>query len=415
MNKNFVVKNRQKLCKQMVDNSILVFFAGKAKHRSADQGYEFTPNRNFWYLTSLDKEEYVLVITKFHGKVDEILFINEPNPDIEKWTGIRLRVEEVKEISGIQKIRFLSDFNNYFVKVLQDTYFENIYLDTIYQEEGFTSNGLEFAKYIQTHFPHLNVKSTNQIIYDLRTIKEDIEIEYIKKAIDITNIGIQNIMKNASPGILERQLEAYYDFSIKYHGANHRSFKTIMASGKNAVILHYEENKAIIEDNTLILFDLGSEYEYYCSDISRTIPANGKFTPRQIEVYESVLRVNEAMIKMVKPGLLWKDFLGIAKDMLADECIKLGLITDKKDVDKYYYHGVGHYLGLDVHDVGRRDNLERSFEKGMVITVEPGLYIAEEGIGIRIEDDVLVTETGHENLSKDIIKSVDDIENFMKK
>ncbi len=415
MNKNFVIKNRQKLYEKMLDNSILVLFAGKAKHRSADQGYEFTPNRDFWYLTSLDKEEYILVISKFQGKVFEQLFINEPNPDIEKWTGIRLKVDEVKEISGIENVKFINDFNNYFIRIVKDTYFENIYLDTFYHEDNFTSNGLEFSKYVKTHFPHLNVESANQIIYDLRTIKEDIEIEYIKKAIDITNIGIQNILKHATPRILERQLEAYYDFSIKYHGANNRSFKTIMASGKNAVILHYEENKAIIEDNTLIMFDLGSEYEYYCSDISRTIPANGKFTPRQKEVYESVLRVNEKMINLVKPGLLWKDFLDTAKEMLAEECIKLGLITDKSDVDNYYYHGVGHYLGLDVHDVGRRDGLLRPFEKGMVVTVEPGLYIAEEGIGIRIEDDVLVTETGHENLSKDIIKSVAEIENFMKK
>ena len=175
------------------------------------------------------------------------------------------------------------------------------------------------------------------------------------------------------------------------------------------------ENDNVLEDGKLVLFDLGAEYKHYCADISRTIPVNGKFTPRQKEVYESVLRVNEEIIKMIKPGLKYKDFLDTAKDMLADECIKLGLITDKKDVGKYYYHGVGHCLGLDVHDVGRREFLEREFEPGMVVTVEPGLYIAEEEIGVRIEDDILVTETGYENLSKDIIKTVKDIEDYMKK
>ena len=222
-------------------------------------------------------------------------------------------------------------------------------------------------------------------------------------------------MKNSRPSLYERQLDAYFDFSIKFNGANCKSFNTIAASGKNGTILHYEENDSIMEDNTLVLLDLGCEYKHYCSDITRTIPVNGKFTPRQKEVYESVLIVNEEVIKMIKPGLLYQDFQSKAKDMLAEECIKLGLITDKNEVGKYYYHGVGHFLGLDVHDVGRIDMGERAFEPGMIFTVEPGLYIAEEGIGIRIEDDVLVTDDGYENLSKDIIKSVSDIEQFMSK
>ncbi len=412
MNKNLVIKNRQKFLSQMQEDSILVLFAGKASHRSADQAYQFTPNRNFYYLTGIEREEFVLLMWKYQGKAFEQLFITKPDPNIEKWTGIRMRLEEVKEVSGIEQISFTESFSNLFNQILYQGHFKTIYLDTEFHE-GTISRGLEFSEEVIKQFPYLNILSASQILSDLRVVKEKDEIEFMKKAIAITKLGIESLMKNAHAGIYEKQLEAYYDFTIKYNMADSPSFKTIAASGKNAVILHYEENNHLLEDGNLILFDLGVEYHHYCSDISRTIPVNGKFTPRQKAVYESVLKVNEAIIKMIKPGLAFKEFLDIAKDMLADECIKLGLITDKNDVGKYYYHGVGHFLGLDVHDVGRRDFLERKFEPGMVLTVEPGLYIEEEGIGVRIEDDVLVTENGYENLSKDIIKSVDDIETFM--
>mgnify|MGYP000906749887 CR=1 FL=1 len=411
--KTLVTNNRKKLLSQLEENSLLVLFAGKAAHRSADQSYEFTPNRNFYYLTGIDREEFILLLFKYDGKVREHLFITEPNPDIEKWIGIRLRTDEAKKISGIENISYVDSFNAFFSSVLGAHYFENIYLDTEYIKDSYQP-GLAFAKEVRDNYPHLRLLSASNIIFDLRTIKEKQEVEYLKKAIAITKTGIEAIMKNSRGGIYEKQLEAYYDFEIKYNLANSRSFKTIMASGKNATILHYEENNQVLEDGKLVLFDLGAEYNYYCSDITRTIPINGKFTPRQKEVYESVLRVNEAMIEFIKPGVIYKDFLDTAKDLLAEECIKLGLITDKKAVDKYYYHGVGHFLGLDVHDVGRREFLERKFVPGMVLTVEPGLYIAEEEIGIRIEDDVLVTENGHENLSKAIIKSVADIEAFMR-
>ncbi|HEY8365451.1 MAG TPA: aminopeptidase P family protein [Haloplasmataceae bacterium] len=410
--KDLVIKNRQKMFKNMKDNSLLVLFAGRAAHRSADQAYEFTPNRNFYYLTGLDREEFILVMSKFDGYMKEQLFITKPDPDIEKWIGIRMRIDEAKEASGIDNVAYVEAFPSYFNSLLSNHYFENIYVDTEYHEDV-RKLGLKFAEEIREKHPHLRILSASNIIHELRVIKEKQEIEYMKKAIEITKHGIEAIMKNCRSGIYEKQLEAYYDFAIKYHLADSRSFKTIMASGKNATILHYEENNHLLEDGNLVLFDLGAEYKHYCSDITRTIPINGKFSPRQKEVYESVLRVNETMIKMIKPGLLYKTFLDTAKDLLAEECIKLGLITDKKDVGKYYYHGIGHFLGLDVHDVGIREFGERKFEPGMVVTVEPGLYIAEENIGVRIEDNVLVTEDGSENLSKDIIKSVHDIEAFM--
>ncbi|MGL4373555.1 MAG: M24B family metallopeptidase, partial [Turicibacter sp.] len=237
-------------------------------------------------------------------------------------------------------------------------------------------------------------------------------IEQMKIAIDKTRIGIEALMKQSKPGMKEYQLEAHYDFAIKTEGVKKTSFHTIAASGANATILHYGENNCEMQDGDLILFDLGCEWNNYCSDISRTFPVNGKFSDRQKAVYQVVLDTQMAIVEMLKPGLDMAEVNAKARKMLADGCKTLGLIENDEDLVKYYYHGIGHYLGLDTHDVGGRGGV---LKPGMVITVEPGLYIAEESIGIRIEDDVLITEDGHINLSKDIIKSVEEIEAFMAK
>ena len=220
-------------------------------------------------------------------------------------------------------------------------------------------------------------------------------------------------MNNAKPGLKEYELEAYFDFECKRSGAKDLAFSTIAAAGKNATILHYVSNDSEIKENDLILFDLGAQWNLYNADITRTFPANGKFTDRQKEVYEAVLRVNKAVIEKIKPGIVYKELNAWAKDLIAEECIKLGIIKEKEEVSKYYWHSIGHNLGLNTHDLEPQGR-EFVFEKGMVFTVEPGIYISEEGIGIRIEDDVLVTENGCEVLTKDMIKEVKDIEEFMK-
>ncbi|MGL5647308.1 MAG: M24B family metallopeptidase, partial [Clostridium sp.] len=216
------------------------------------------------------------------------------------------------------------------------------------------------------------------------------------------------------PGMKEYETEAYYEFECRRNGVKDYAFKTIAAAGVNATTLHYVDNNDTLKDGDLILFDLGAQWNYYNGDISRTIPINGKFSKRQKEVYEAVLSVNERVIEAMKPGVNFIDLNNKATEWIAEECIKLGLMEDKKDVRKYYFHSIGHSLGLDTHDI---DNPRRNtiLEPGMVYTVEPGIYIPEEGIGIRIEDDVLITEEGHDVLTKDMIKSVKDIENFMKK
>ena len=242
-------------------------------------------------------------------------------------------------------------------------------------------------------------------------IKEDCEIEKIEKAIDITKKGIYAMMSNSKSGMMEYEIEAYFDFELKRNGVKDYAFKSIAASGKNGTVLHYSDNNCKTNDNDLILFDVGAQWGYYNGDITRTFPVNGKFTPRQKEIYNIVLEGQRKVIKAIKPGLEFKRLNEILKEHYALELKKIGLISCDDEVSKYYYHSVSHMLGLETHDVGRHN--EGLLQEGMVFTVEPGLYIAEEEIGIRIEDNIVVTSDGCRILSKDIIRTVDEIESFM--
>lgn len=411
MDKKFFLENRKKLMELISDNSVVVLFSGEAPQRSADQKYKYTPNRNFYYLTGLDRENFILLITKNEGKIEESLFIEKSDSKLEKWIGKRMSKDKAKQKSGIDDIKFIDEFEQHFNLLHLKNSFENLYIDAEKRNwKGSNTLALVFADEVTSKYPFLSVKNIYHLISDLRTLKTNEEIEKIRKAIHITGEGIKSLMKNVKPGMMEYQLEAYYDFTTKRLGAKELAFHTIAASGKNATVLHYEENSCRIEDNTLILFDLGVEYDYYCSDISRTFPANGKFTERQKEIYNIVLKAQLETIKAIKPGIEFKELNNITKKVLTNECKRIGLIKEDSEISRYYYHGVSHFLGLDTHDVGSYDT---KLKPGMVLTIEPGLYIEEEGIGVRIEDDILVTEDGYENLSKDIIKTVEEIEEFM--
>lgn len=412
MDKDFFIGRRKKLMDEFYNNSMVVLFSGKSKHRSADQEYPFTVNRNFYYMTGLERQEFILVIQKNgNGEATETIFIEEADPVREKWIGKRMREDEAKNISGIESVKFLNGFKGFFNQQVMKNNIEYIYLDL--ERRSFNwSDALshDFAKEIKENYPELDIKNIYNNIVELRMIKAKDEIDNIRKAIQITGEGIKSLMKNSVPGMKEYQLEAHFDFTCKTLGARNLAFPTIAASGANATVLHYEDNNCEIKDGDLVLFDLGAEHENYCADITRTFPVNGKFTQRQKQIYNIVLKAMEETIKGVKPGITFTQLNDITKKVLADECKKIDLIKEDKDLSKYYYHGVSHSLGLDTHDVFISDTVLKA---GMVLTIEPGLYIEEEGIGIRIEDDVVVTEDGCENLSADIIKKVEDIEAFM--
>ena len=407
MKSGFYKNNREKVLNKIKDNSLLILFAGKAPKKTADEKYPFTPNRNFYYLTGVDEEDHILVLSKLNGITKEYLFIKEIDPIREKWEGKTIRKEEVPNICEIEDVRYLGDFNSFIDRIILNKEEINLYLDL---EKGNAS--YDFLNEIKNKYYNINIKNIYNLIGSLRLIKTEEEVERVRKAISITIDGVKELMKNSKAGIKEYELESYFDFVCKKNGVKDLAFKTIAAAGKNATVLHYVTNDSELKDGDLILFDLGAQYKYYNGDISRTFPINGKFTDRQKEVYNAVLRVNEKVIEEMKPGVSFLELNKKAKEWIAEECISLGLMTSKEDVSKYYYHSIGHSLGMDTHDI-EPENRDVIFETGMIYTVEPGIYIEEEGIGIRIEDDVLITDNGYEVLTKGMIKTVEEIEEFM--
>lgn len=410
MEKENYIKNRRKIIDSMKDNSLLVLFAGMAPRKSGDETYAFTPNRNFYYATGIDEQKDILLIYKINSKrFLEIVFINRFDEFKAKWVGKSLTKEEATSLSGVDTINYLDEFNEVFSRLASRS--ERIYLDL--ERQGYeeaTTVPQNFASNVKEKYPAIKIKNIYENIAKLRMVKSKDEIVEIEKAISITAKGVEMLMENAKSGILESSLEAYFDFAIKQNGAKDFAFKTIAASGKNATVLHYSSNDSIIKKGDLILFDLGAEFNYYKSDITRTFPVEGKFSQRQKEIYEIVLKGQELVFSLIRPGTTLLVINEELTKYYAKELKRIGLIKYDQEVSKYYYHSVSHHLGLDTHDA---NVVALPLEEGNVITVEPGLYIEEESIGIRIEDDALVTKDGCRNLSSQIIKSVEEIERFM--
>ena len=406
---------RKHLMEKVNNQSIVVLFSGRQLKKTADQFFPFVINRNFFYLTGLNEANMALVMIRANNQIKEIIFKEIRSKERALWDGELLSPEEVSRISQVDEVRDIKDLDSFISSITssnrQAVYGKLTDLHLDLESNDLTSIAYQFEKDITKVHPYLNINNIHQEIAALRMIKSADEVEAIKKAIDITKLGLETIMKELKPGMYEYQVEAHYNFVLKSFNTE-TSFDTICASGHNATVLHYVSNDSIIPENSLLLLDLGVNYNNYASDISRTYPTSGKFTKRQKEIYELVLKANKETIEMLKPGVTWKEFNDFSKDILASGLIKLGLIKEKEELTKYYYHSIGHFLGLDVHDVGL---YQRPLEAGMIVTVEPGLYISEENIGIRIEDDILITEDGSINLSQAIIKEVKDIEEFMNK
>lgn len=412
MNKDFFKKNRLKLSMELVNGSILIMFAGKAPKKSNDYNYKFTPNRNFYYLCGIDEEHINLVVIKDrNGNIEERLYIREYDEKRAKWVGKSISVDKAKKVSGIDDIRYIDNFKSDLNSLISTKNLTHIYLDLEKDsyEDNLTPNGF-FSKDLKERYSQVYVHNVYPKLCILRMCKEKEEVKKIKIAIDKTRLGIESMMKNAKPGIMEYQLESYFDFELKNNGVKDFSFPSIIASGQNGTILHYEDNNCEIEDNSLVLCDVGAAWNYYHGDITRTFPINGKFTERQKQIYNVVLNAELETIKALRPGHTFISINEVTKKALADGLIELGIMKDESELSNYYYHQVSHHLGLDTHDV---EDYDAPFEEGMVLTVEPGLYLSEEGIGIRIEDDVVITKDGCKVLSEGIIKTIEDIEAFM--
>ncbi len=410
----FFITNRQKLASRLPENSAAVIFSGKAPLKRGDEYYPFSPDRNFYYLTDIARENCILVMMKTAYDVHQTLFIPRDNGVLAKWVGANMTEQEATALSGITDIRPIDAFAEDFASMLFSNPLTTLALDLEHRQwDDAPSPALRFAAQCRKKYPAFTYLNLYPIFSDLRLIKEPLEIARMRKAMDITRQGIEAMMANAKAGMHEYEIEAYFDFTLLQNGVRNKAFSTIAAAGKRGTILHYTENNGKTADGDLLLVDCGAQVDWYNGDISRTFPVNGKFTEQQKLVYHIVLDGQQKVIDAIRPGLPFARLNEILKEHYLIALQKIGLAKTMADVQKYYYHGVSHYLGAETHDIGRYT--ERTLKAGMVLTVEPGLYIEEWGIGIRIEDDVLVTENGCEVMTKDMIKTVEEIEAFMAK
>ena len=403
---------RQKVIKSLPSNGAVIIFSGRAPMCSEDEAYPFSVNKNFYYLTGLEKEDMALLMYSIDGITREILFIQPYDEKLARWVGGRMSKQEARDVCEIEDIRDYENLDNVVSSLMNSARRDNnfkFYFDLWqYYMNQESSSASQYAKKLQDIYPGVVIKDIYPVLTHLRLIKDEYEISCIRKAIHTTNMGIQQMMRSAKPGINEMTMEGVFDFVLRQSLCKETAFKTIAASGERATILHYSDNNQLMKDGELFLCDLGATYNQYKADISRTFPVNGKFSERQKEIYQIVLNAQKIVQDNARVGIKIKDLNQMVIDYYKIELPKHGL---NEDVSEYYFHGCSHHLGLDTHDVD--GGLGATLEAGMVITNEPGLYISSEGIGIRIEDDLLITGTGAEVLSSEIIKEINEIEEFM--
>lgn len=410
---------REKLFELLSNNSLSIVYAGASKIRSEDENFPFFANRNFFYLTGIEQENSILVMVKTPGEHRTILFIDEYNEVKERWTGKRLPFDVAGQIAGIDSVYSTEKFQNMMDMIIdpkKEMYgkINTLYLDLSNEIKIATNySTLMLAGEFESKYPELNIQNIYPLIVSLRMVKSQTEVNNTIEAINITNTGINDLLLNMRVGMSEYELSNRFEYFGKNHNRSELSFETICATGIDATVMHHpiKQQTRNLASGDLVLFDLGYKYNGYSADISRTYPVDGVFTDKQRAVYEAVLNCNKAVIEMIKPGISIKDLQDFALEFLKNEAVRLNLISADEDIKKYYIHNVSHYLGLDTHDVGDRT---APLKPGNIITVEPGLYFVKDEIGVRIEDDVLVTEDGSDCLSKNIVKEIADVEKLLK-
>jgi len=417
------IENRKKLIEQLKPGSITVFNSNDIQPTNADGTMIFRQNSDIFYLTGIDQEESILVLfSDFPDeKMREILFLRETNEEIAIWEGHKYTKEEATETSGIQNIKWLSDFESTFNTLMSEA--ENVYLNTNEHTRRplieVETRDKRFIKWCKNKYPLHNYIRIAPIIYNLRMIKSEIEIELMQIACDITEIGFRRILEFVEPGIYEYEIEAEFIHEFIRRRSRGFAYTPIIASGFNACVLHYIENKDQCKEGDVLLLDVGAEYANYNADLTRSIPVNGRFTPRQKDVYNAVLKVQREAFDMLRPENVIPKYHKEVGKIMESELLGLGLI-DKTDIKnqnpekpafkKYFMHGTSHHLGLDVHDVGSHF---RKFEENMLFTVEPGIYIREEDLGVRIENDIVIKKDGIHDLMANIPVEAEEIEEIM--
>jgi Xaa-Pro aminopeptidase len=424
INKELFINNRKNLVKELKKNSVAVLNANDIMPTNSDGTMRFRQNSDLFYLSGVDQEETILVLCpdfpdkKYH----EVLFIRETNEQIATWEGHKLTKEEAREATGIETVLWVSEFPRMFNTMMVMGNVEYVYLNTndhYRADPSIGSRDSRFIEFCQKKYPLHKYERLAPIMHALRSVKSQFEIELMQKACDITEKAFRRVLKFVKPGVKEFEIEAEYAHEFLRNASRGFAYDPIIASGPDSCVLHYIDNKKECKSGDVLLLDVAAEFANYNSDLTRTIPVNGKFTQRQKEIYNAVLRVKRAAMSLLKPGVAYYDYHKEVQKIMEDELISLKLI-DKHDVKKqnpdkpllmkYYMHGTSHMLGLDVHDVG---SMYQKIKPGMVWTVEPGIYIKEEGLGIRIENNVVVTETGINDLMKNIPIEAEEIEDIM--
>ena len=409
------LQRRKALLETKEGPCMICIFSGNAPMKSLDSSYPFYVDRNFFYLTGIDRENMILMLRKApDGTTSETLYIEPYDEILAKWVGGRMKADEATEISGIRAVRNVEDFNgdlNSGINVSRGMGKLTVWLDLWrHRQDQADTPAHTLAAHLQKRYPAVGIEDIFGDMAAMRAIKSDSEIAQMRKAQEATKNAIIAMLRHAKAGINERELEGAFDFSLMQQGVREHAFPSIVAGGGRATVLHYENNNQPVKDGEMVLIDLGSAHNHYCADISRTFPVNGKFTDRQKQLYNTVLAAQQLVIDTAKPGMTLQELNQLVIDYYESKLPELDLRGTVRD---YYYHNVSHQLGLDTHDICSTN--ERTLKPGMVITVEPGMYIAEEGIGIRIENDVLITENGAIDLSAEIPKTVEDIESIMAK
>ncbi|HEX8577374.1 MAG TPA: aminopeptidase P family protein [Flavobacterium sp.] len=423
INNALFVKNRQKFVAQMKPDSVAVFNSNDNYPVSADTTLPFAQHRDIFYLSGVDQEESILLLFPDapYDNLKEILFLRETNEHIAIWEGEKLTKEKASEVSGIKTVIWVQDFHKTLKEVM--AYADTMYLNTNehYRASVETeTREARFIKWWKEHYPAHKVEKSNPILQRLRSVKESEELGLIQAACDITEKGFRRLLPFVKPGVAEYEIEAELIHEFIRNRSKGFAYSPIIASGNNANVLHYIENNQICKAGDVILLDVAAEYANYSSDLSRTIPVSGRYTPRQKDVYNAVLRVKNEATKMLVPGTLWKEYQIEVGKVMTSELVGLGLL-DKADVQnenpdwpaykKYFMHGTSHHLGLDTHDYGL---LHEPMKANMVFTVEPGIYIPAEGFAVRLEDNVVVQESGEPfNLMRNIPIEADEIESLM--
>lgn len=417
------VQNRRRLMRLLPPGSLAVVNANDLPPANADATLRPAPNTDLFHLSGVEQEETILVL--FPDADDErqreILFLRETSDLIATWEGHKLTRESARELTGIRNVQWVSEFPRVFHRLMCEA--DHVWLDSNEHKRAeivVETREARFVHWVRERYPLHHYHRLARLMHRLRVVKQPAEIDLLRRACQITKAGFERVARFVHPGVSEHEVEAEFAHEFIRNRATF-AYNPIIASGPNACILHYIENDRPCRDGDLLLLDVAACYANYNADLTRTVPVNGRFTRRQRRVYEAVLRALRAGIAGLKPGVKWKDWQAAAEELLARECVDLGLLKPRdllenpedparRPVKRFFMHGLGHPLGLDVHDLGLTTE---PFAAGWVMTVEPGLYLREEGIGVRLENDILITDQGPVDLMADIALEPDEIEALM--